>query len=90
MSSIMLQGRAADDKHVNRAAKQAEQQRNDMLNSKKFALTLLFVELFSLKHASSYLISTAIANRAKAMFYSEDIPQLENVSPDKMFLYYLG
>ncbi|KAF9523898.1 hypothetical protein CPB83DRAFT_647994 [Crepidotus variabilis] len=28
------QGRASDDKHADRAAKQAEQQRNDMLNSK--------------------------------------------------------
>ncbi|KAG5652818.1 hypothetical protein H0H81_003534 [Sphagnurus paluster] len=29
------QGRASDDKHADRAAKQAEQQRSDMLNSKK-------------------------------------------------------
>ncbi|RDB15326.1 Protein BZZ1 [Hypsizygus marmoreus] len=32
------QGRAQDDKHADRAAKQAEQQRNDMLNSKNVYL----------------------------------------------------
>lgn len=31
----LKQGRASDDKHADRVAKQAEQQRNDMLNSKK-------------------------------------------------------
>ncbi|KAF8968963.1 hypothetical protein BDZ97DRAFT_1797220 [Flammula alnicola] len=55
------QGRASDDRHSDRVAKQAEQQRNDMLNSK-----------------NSYLISTAIANRAKGIFYDEDVPTLEN------------
>ncbi|KAF8895149.1 hypothetical protein BD779DRAFT_1797047 [Infundibulicybe gibba] len=55
------QGRAQDDKHSDRVAKQAEQQRNDMMNSKNI-----------------YLISTAIANGAKAKFYNEDLPALEN------------
>ncbi|PPR05914.1 hypothetical protein CVT26_008808 [Gymnopilus dilepis] len=64
-----LKGRAADDKHADRAAKQAEQQRNDMLNSK-----------------NSYLISTAIANRAKAKFYAEDIPKLENALQHRLIL----
>ena len=30
-----FQSRVSDDKHAERAAKQAEQQRNEMLNSKK-------------------------------------------------------
>ncbi|KAJ2926614.1 hypothetical protein H1R20_g10481, partial [Candolleomyces eurysporus] len=55
------QGRTTDDKHAERAAKQAEQQRNDMLNSKNV-----------------YLISIAIANQAKARFYSSDLPRLED------------
>ncbi|KAF8904120.1 hypothetical protein CPB84DRAFT_1835747 [Gymnopilus junonius] len=63
------QGRAADDKHADRAARQAEQQRHDMLNSK-----------------NSYLITIAIANRAKAMFYAEDIPQLENALQRRLML----
>ncbi|KAJ3507047.1 hypothetical protein NLJ89_g6523 [Agrocybe chaxingu] len=55
------QGRATDDRHADRAARQAEQQRNDMLNSK-----------------NSYIISTAVANQAKAKLYEEDLPKLEN------------
>ncbi|RXW24100.1 hypothetical protein EST38_g1789 [Candolleomyces aberdarensis] len=55
------QGRTTDDKHAERAAKQAEQQRNDMLNSKNV-----------------YLISIAIANQAKARFYLNDLPRLED------------
>ncbi|KAG5644898.1 hypothetical protein DXG03_007450 [Asterophora parasitica] len=34
-ASTLMQNRASDDRHADRAAKQAEQQRNDMLNSKK-------------------------------------------------------
>ncbi|KAF8158545.1 hypothetical protein B0H34DRAFT_797918 [Crassisporium funariophilum] len=55
------QKQAGDDWHADRVARQAEQQRNEMLNSKNI-----------------YLISTAIANRAKAKFYQEDLPSLEN------------
>jgi len=29
---------------------------------------------------STYLISTAIANKTKARFYDEDLPEVENVS----------
>lgn len=56
------QGRAQDDRHAERAARQADQQRIDMLNSKNI-----------------YLISTNVANKAKAKFYEEDLPSLENV-----------
>lgn len=35
INSHLHQGRASDDKHADRAAKQAEQQRTDMMNSKK-------------------------------------------------------
>ncbi|KAL1744496.1 hypothetical protein HDZ31DRAFT_38471, partial [Schizophyllum fasciatum] len=56
------QGRAQDDKHADRAARQADQQRIDMLNSK-----------------NNYLISIAVANRAKAKFFADDLPSLENV-----------
>ncbi|KAL1760436.1 hypothetical protein FB107DRAFT_203028 [Schizophyllum commune] len=55
-------GRAQDDKHAERAARQADQQRVDMLNSK-----------------NNYLISTAVANRAKAKFFEDDLPSLEDV-----------
>ncbi|KAJ3547629.1 hypothetical protein NMY22_g1574 [Coprinellus aureogranulatus] len=55
------QSRANDDKHAERAAKQADQQRTDMLNSKNV-----------------YLISIAIANQAKARFYTADLPRLED------------
>ncbi|KAF5369126.1 hypothetical protein D9615_010422 [Tricholomella constricta] len=55
------QGRAHDDKHADRAAKQAEQQRIDMLDSKNV-----------------YLISIAVANNAKAEFYKESLPTLED------------
>ncbi|THV03882.1 hypothetical protein K435DRAFT_827005 [Dendrothele bispora CBS 962.96] len=55
------QGRVHDDRHADRVARQIEQQRNDMLNSKNV-----------------YLISTAIANKAKAKFYDTDLVHLED------------
>ncbi|KAF9005437.1 hypothetical protein BDQ17DRAFT_1389780 [Cyathus striatus] len=61
------QGRAQDDRHAERAVKQAEQQRNDMLNSK-----------------NTYIISTAIANSAKAKFYNEDLPAFENLLSESL------
>jgi hypothetical protein len=36
---------------------------------------------------SMYLISTAIANKAKAKFYDEDLPGLEDVTLFPSFLY---
>ncbi|KAG6853570.1 hypothetical protein C0991_003166 [Blastosporella zonata] len=56
------QARAQDDKHADRAAKQSEQQRIEMLNSK-----------------NAYLISIAVANNAKAQFYTTNLPALEDV-----------
>ncbi|KAF4590654.1 hypothetical protein EYR40_009250 [Pleurotus pulmonarius] len=59
--SDRVKSRAQDDRHAERAARQAEQQKNDMLNSKNV-----------------YIISTTLANRAKAKFYDEDLPGLED------------
>ncbi|KAL0581179.1 Protein BZZ1 [Marasmius crinis-equi] len=56
------QSRAQDDRHAERVSRQAEQQRNEMLNSKNL-----------------YIISTALANTAKAKYFDVDIPDLENV-----------
>ncbi|KAF9499043.1 hypothetical protein BDN71DRAFT_1480868 [Pleurotus eryngii] len=60
-SHRLKQSRAQDDRHAERASRQAEQQKNDMLNSKNV-----------------YIISTTLANRAKAKFYDEDLPGLED------------
>ncbi|KAJ8523239.1 hypothetical protein ONZ45_g333 [Pleurotus djamor] len=60
-SHRLKQTRAQDDRHAERAAKQAEQQKNDMLNSKNV-----------------YIIATTLANRAKAKFFDEDLPGLED------------
>lgn len=36
---------------------------------------------------SVYLISTAVSNRAKAKFYDEDLPALEDVSLCGLFMH---
>ncbi|KIJ62735.1 hypothetical protein HYDPIDRAFT_157678 [Hydnomerulius pinastri MD-312] len=53
------------DRHADRAARQYEQQRIDMLTSKNV-----------------YLVSIAVANRVKAKFYTEDVPNLEDTFQD--------
>jgi len=77
------QGRASDDKHADRAARQAERQRNEMLSSKKCVVNsiLPLVILFCSMYSSSYIISIGIANQIKEKFYKEDVSNLENVSP---------
>lgn len=45
----LRQGRASDDKHADRKAKQAEQQRTDMMDSKKCAFLSWSVRGLNLK-----------------------------------------
>ena len=76
------QARAQDERHQGRAAKQAEQQKTDMLNSKKY-VSIATINSSSVTHlmvTSTYLISTAVTNQMKDKFYTVDMPGVQNVS----------
>jgi len=76
------QARAQDERHKGRAAKQAEQQKTDMLNSKKY-VSIATINSSSVTHlmvTSTYLISTAVTNQMKDKFYTADMPSVQNVS----------
>ncbi|KAH7926483.1 hypothetical protein BV22DRAFT_1104300 [Leucogyrophana mollusca] len=67
------QGHAQNDRHADRAAKQYEQQRVDMLSSK-----------------NAYLVATAVANKAKVKFYTEDLPSLEDDLQTRLVLSFIA
>lgn len=77
-----FQTRAQDERHKGRAAKQAEQQKTDMLNSKKY-VSIATIHSLSVTHlmvTSTYLISATVANQIKDKFYTADMPGVQNVS----------
>ncbi|KAF9049462.1 hypothetical protein BDZ89DRAFT_1088904 [Hymenopellis radicata] len=61
------QGRAHDDRHAERIARQADQQRKRHAKLQEVRGFLF-----------TYIISTAISNKIKDKFYSQDLPDLED------------